>query len=171
MWVPFLADAGVGRCNTRRANARIAPALPELGMSNSTRHLPHSSETGEYWSLFVALFSNKFGKVGHTVESANTYKKKCVIFPSETKMNFGGIQISADVTPVPMRVLEKAVYRGPHLYGSLPKIRIQLDLGFLEARPSDVLPDFTERLLALLPGLQRHGCCFGTPGGFVRRLK
>ena len=69
-----------------------------------------------------------------------------------------------------MRVLEKAVYRGPHLYSERPMIRIQLDLGRLEAWPTDRLPGFSEALLAKLPGLDQHGCCFGRPGGFVDRL-
>ena len=70
----------------------------------------------------------------------------------------------------PMRVLERAVYRGPHLYSERPMIRIQLDLGRLEAWPTDRLPGFSEALLAKLPGLDQHGCCFGRPGGFVDRL-
>jgi cyanophycin synthetase len=69
-----------------------------------------------------------------------------------------------------MRVLERGVYRGPHLYGSEPMVRIQVDLGALEAWPSNRIPGFTERLLALLPGLHRHGCCYKEQGGFVRRL-
>jgi cyanophycin synthetase len=69
-----------------------------------------------------------------------------------------------------MRVLERAVYRGPHLYSARPMIRIQLDLGELENWPTDRLPDFTRRLLALLPGLANHGCSYQRPGGFVRRL-
>ena len=71
----------------------------------------------------------------------------------------------------PMRVVEKGVYRGPHLYSLTPMIRIKLDLGALEERPSNCLPGFTERLLALLPGLHQHGCSFHEPGGFVRRLE
>src|SRR4051812_7275114 len=35
----------------------------------------------------------------------------------------------------PMRVVERGVYRGPHLYGDIPMVRIQLDLGALEAWP------------------------------------
>lgn len=69
-----------------------------------------------------------------------------------------------------MRVLERGVYRGPHLYSLTPMIRIKLDLGSLEEWPSNRLPGFTERLLALLPGLHQHGCCYHEPGGFVRRL-
>jgi len=70
-----------------------------------------------------------------------------------------------------MRVLEKGVYRGPHLYSHTPMIRIQIDLGELEQWPSNRLPDFTGRLLALLPGLQKHGCSYGRPGGLVQRLQ
>jgi cyanophycin synthetase len=69
-----------------------------------------------------------------------------------------------------MKVLEAAVYRGPHLYSHRPMVRIQVDLGDLEQRPTDTLAGFTEALLAELPGLQQHGCCYGEPGGFLRRL-
>jgi cyanophycin synthetase len=71
----------------------------------------------------------------------------------------------------PVRVLERGVYRGPNLYGSLPMIRIQVDLGALEAWPSDRLDGFADALLALLPGLEQHGCSYHEPGGFVRRLR
>ncbi|MCB8819313.1 cyanophycin synthetase [Microvirga rosea] len=71
----------------------------------------------------------------------------------------------------PMRVIEKGVYRGPHLYSLTPMIRIKLDLGSLEHHPSNLLVDFTERLVAVLPGLHQHGCSFHEPGGFVRRLE
>ncbi len=70
-----------------------------------------------------------------------------------------------------LRVLERQVYRGPNLYGYRPMIRVKLDLGALEDYPSNALPDFTDRLLAALPTLQEHGCSYGEPGGFVRRLR
>ncbi|MBP7703673.1 MAG: cyanophycin synthetase [Caulobacter sp.] len=70
-----------------------------------------------------------------------------------------------------MRVLESAVYRGPHLYSPRPMVRIQVDIGALEAWPSNRIPGFVDGLLARLPGLEKHGCCFRTPGGFVRRLR
>jgi cyanophycin synthetase len=69
-----------------------------------------------------------------------------------------------------MRVLERSVYRGPHLYSVRPMVRIQIDLGELESWPSDRLPCFSEQLLGLLPGLSNHGCSYRAPGGFVRRL-
>jgi cyanophycin synthetase len=69
------------------------------------------------------------------------------------------------------RVIERGVYRGPHLYSHRPMIRIQLDLGPLEAWPSDRIEGFAETLAALLPGLANHGCSYGEPGGFLRRLR
>lgn len=69
-----------------------------------------------------------------------------------------------------MRVIETGVYRGPHLYSHRPMVRIQLDLGPLEDWPTDRLPGFSDALLRQSPGLWRHGCCYGEPGGFVRRL-
>ncbi|MCB5177200.1 cyanophycin synthetase [Microvirga lenta] len=70
-----------------------------------------------------------------------------------------------------MNVIERGVYRGAHLYSLTPMIRFKLDLGALEQWPSNLLPGFTERLLAFLPGLHQHGCSFHEPGGFVRRLE
>lgn len=71
--------------------------------------------------------------------------------------------------PVP-RVIERAVYRGPHRYSATPMVRVRLDLGRLEDWPSHRLPGFNDALLEQLPGLGDHGCCFGVSGGFVRRL-
>jgi len=70
-----------------------------------------------------------------------------------------------------MRVLESRVYRGPNPYGYRPVIRLKLDLEQLEQYPTDRLGDFTDRLLALVPTLQEHGCSYGAPGGFVKRLR
>jgi len=78
---------------------------------------------------------------------------------------------SADVPDRPMRVLERGVFRGPHVYGLRPMVRVMLDLGRMEAWPTDRLDGFTDQLLAALPGLQRHHCSLGHPGGFVERLR
>ncbi len=69
-----------------------------------------------------------------------------------------------------MRVLETRVYRGPSPYGYRPLIRLTMDLEELEQHPSGELPEFNERLVALIPTLQEHGCSYGEPGGFIRRL-
>ena len=76
-----------------------------------------------------------------------------------------------DAPFAPARVLERGVWRGPNLYGRLPMVRFMLDLGALEAWPSDRLPNFTDRLLVLVPTLQDHGCSYKEVGGFVRRLR
>jgi cyanophycin synthetase len=70
-----------------------------------------------------------------------------------------------------MRVVERAVYRGPHLYGDRPMVRFRLDLGPLEQRPTSTLGDFSDRLLELLPSLHGHACSLGRSGGFVQRLR
>ena len=77
----------------------------------------------------------------------------------------------SDVPPAPIRVLERAVYRGPNLFSRLPMIRVRFDLGALADCPTNTLPGFTPALLQRLPGLGRHGCSYGVAGGFVRRLE
>ncbi len=70
-----------------------------------------------------------------------------------------------------MLILDKAVFVGPSLYAHFPVIRLDIDLGPLEDWPSGKLgPAFTDPLLAALPGLHKHTCSYGKPGGFVRRL-
>ena len=70
-----------------------------------------------------------------------------------------------------MRILDKAIYVGPSLYAHFPVIRLDVDLGELEQWPSGKLgPAFNDGLIAALPGLQEHGCSYGKPGGFIRRL-
>jgi cyanophycin synthetase len=70
-----------------------------------------------------------------------------------------------------MRILDKAVFVGPSLYAHFPVIRLDVDLGILEDWPSGKLgPSFTQPLIEALPGLETHGCSYGKPGGFIRRL-
>ncbi len=71
----------------------------------------------------------------------------------------------------PMRLLETAVYRGPHLFSHRPMIRLQVDLGALEQWPTHRLDGFSDRLTALLPGLGQHGCSYREPGGLLRRME
>lgn len=71
-----------------------------------------------------------------------------------------------------MEVLERAVYVGPNLYARFPVIRLKLDIRELEQWPSVKLGEaFISALLDTLPGLHEHGCSYGEPGGFVRRLR
>jgi cyanophycin synthetase len=71
-----------------------------------------------------------------------------------------------------MRILDRSIYVGPSLYAHFPVIRLELDLGELEAWPTGRLgSDFIDRLAAALPGLEEHGCSYGEPGGFFRRMR
>ena len=71
-----------------------------------------------------------------------------------------------------MNILETSVYRGPNIYALFPMLRHQVDLGILEEWPTGRLgPAFVDPLLEVLPGLHEHGCSYGEPGGFVRRLR
>jgi len=74
-------------------------------------------------------------------------------------------------SPARLRVEEKTIYRGPHLYSARPMIRIQLSLGELENYPTNKLPGFASALLERLPGLARHGCSHGRPGGLIDRMR
>jgi cyanophycin synthetase len=71
-----------------------------------------------------------------------------------------------------MRILDRSVYVGPSLYARFPVIRLDLDLGQLEAWPTGRLgAGFVDALAAALPGLAEHGCSYKAPGGFLRRMR
>jgi len=70
-----------------------------------------------------------------------------------------------------MKILDRSVYVGPSHYALFPVIRLVLDLGAIEEWPTSRLGvGFVDDLLAALPGLREHGCSYGEPGGFVRRM-
>ena len=65
-----------------------------------------------------------------------------------------------------MKILDRSTYVGPSHYAHFPVIRLELDLGELEAWPTVRLgKDFVAGLLAALPGLAEHGCSYGSRGG------
>jgi cyanophycin synthetase len=71
-----------------------------------------------------------------------------------------------------MRILDRSVYVGPSQYAHFPVIRLELDLGPLEAWPTGRLGGgFVDALAAALPGLAEHGCSYREPGGFFRRMR
>jgi len=71
-----------------------------------------------------------------------------------------------------MKILSTNVYVGPSLYAHFPVIRHHVDLGILEEWPSVRLgEDFIGALIRTLPGLHKHGCSYGEPGGFIRRMR
>ncbi|MCK5687337.1 cyanophycin synthetase, partial [bacterium] len=70
-----------------------------------------------------------------------------------------------------MKIISSNVYVGPNVYAHFPVIRHVIDIGVLELWPSVSLgKDFIDGLISALPGLQEHGCSYGEPGGFIRRL-
>ncbi len=70
-----------------------------------------------------------------------------------------------------MRIVDQRTYVGPNLYATFPVIRYTLELGPLEQHPSATIPGFVDALLERIPTLAEHGCSYGEPGGFVRRLR
>jgi len=71
-----------------------------------------------------------------------------------------------------MKILSTNVYVGPSLYAHFPVIRHLVDLGVLEDWPSVRIGEgFIDALIEALPGLQNHGCSYGEPGGFIRRMR
>ncbi len=71
-----------------------------------------------------------------------------------------------------MRILDRRVFVGPSIYAHFPVIRLELDLGELEQWPTMRLGSgFVDALLSRLPGLEDHGCSYGVPGGFIRRMR
>ena len=71
-----------------------------------------------------------------------------------------------------MRIIDTSVYLGPSLYAHFPVIRLDVDLGPVEAWPTGRLgPAFHDALFQALPGLAEHGCSYGDAGGFRRRVR
>ncbi len=71
-----------------------------------------------------------------------------------------------------MQILDRSVYVGPSVYAHFPVIRLELDLGELEAWPTGRLGQaYIDGLAAALPGLAEHGCSYREPGGFLRRMR
>src|SRR5947209_10041675 len=69
-----------------------------------------------------------------------------------------------------LEIRDTHIYRGPNVWTRMPAIRLVLDLGGLEERPTNTIPGFTERLTTLIPSLASHYCSRGHTGGFIERL-
>jgi cyanophycin synthetase len=70
-----------------------------------------------------------------------------------------------------MEVLETQIYRGANYWAPMPAIRLLLDIGELEERPTNTIPGFYDKLIATLPGMVEHQCSVGTRGGFFERVR
>ncbi len=69
-----------------------------------------------------------------------------------------------------IKLLRVNYLRGPNIWTYRPVLEVWLDLGELEDAPSNLLPGFNDRLVALLPALVEHHCGVGERGGFLQRL-
>lgn len=69
-----------------------------------------------------------------------------------------------------IKLLRINYLRGPNIWTYRSVLEVWLDLGTLEDFPSNLLPGFNDRLLALLPALLEHHCGVGERGGFLQRL-
>jgi cyanophycin synthetase len=70
-----------------------------------------------------------------------------------------------------IEIKELRALRGPNRHSRHPSIFMVLDIQVYESRPSDKIKGFSDRLVALMPTLQTHGCSIGKPGGFIQRLR
>ena len=70
-----------------------------------------------------------------------------------------------------IEIRQTTIYCGPNTWARVPVIRLLVDIGELEDRPSHRIPGFTDRLIELLPSLENHVCSRGHRGGFIERLR
>jgi cyanophycin synthetase len=70
-----------------------------------------------------------------------------------------------------MHIERIRVLTGPNIWAYRPVLEIWMDIGRFEELPSNKIPGFTDRLVALIPSLWEHRCSEGQPGGFLERLR
>ncbi|MBI2763408.1 MAG: cyanophycin synthetase [Chloroflexi bacterium] len=77
-----------------------------------------------------------------------------------------------EARPLPdLRILETRILRGPNFWSRSPVVRMLVDLGSLEAFPSNTIPGFVDGLVAWMPSLEDHACSLNRRGGFLTRLR
>lgn len=71
-----------------------------------------------------------------------------------------------------MNILEIRTLRGPNYWSGYWKklVIMRLDIGEYEEKPSNKLTGFYDRMVEVLPSLDTHGCSYGEPGGFLKRV-
>jgi cyanophycin synthetase len=68
-----------------------------------------------------------------------------------------------------MKILQTQVYRGANLWASMPVIRLSLEISGIEARSTNFIPGFYEKLVDTMP-LDEHQC-FPGDGNFLERVR
>ncbi|MFP4457923.1 MAG: cyanophycin synthetase family protein [Clostridia bacterium] len=69
-----------------------------------------------------------------------------------------------------MKIIGMRAIRGPNYYSRYPVILMKLDIEKLEAKPTDMVPNFKENINKMMPSLYEHRCSTGRIGGFYERL-
>lgn len=69
-----------------------------------------------------------------------------------------------------MQIYSIQSYMGRNVFSHRPVVKMVLDIGDYHSMATKDLGNFNERLLKLLPGLEKHFCSRGHEGGFVERL-
>lgn len=65
-----------------------------------------------------------------------------------------------------MKINEIRALRGPNYYSNSPVILMELDIGELEHKPTNLVPNFKDNIMEMLPTLYEHTCSLGVLGGF-----
>ena len=69
-----------------------------------------------------------------------------------------------------IRLTSLSATRGANYWSRRPVTRLDLAVGAFDDLSSAESPNFTDRLVTALPGLETHRCSIGERGGFVMRL-
>src|SRR6202047_4632062 len=70
-----------------------------------------------------------------------------------------------------MKILQPQVYRGANLWAPVPVIRLSLEISGSEARSTNLIPGFYEKLATTLPLMDEHKCLPLMGGGFFERVR
>src|SRR5215213_7131540 len=72
-----------------------------------------------------------------------------------------------------MKILETRTLRGPNYWSGYWKrlIVMRLDIEEYEDLPTSQIEGFYDRLVAVMPTLESHGCSYQETGGFLRRVQ
>src|SRR5947208_278923 len=72
-----------------------------------------------------------------------------------------------------MQIVELKVLRGPNIWSvkNHKLIQMLVDPGTSREVATNHLPDFNDRLKALLPSLYNHCCGEGSPGSFLKQVQ